>query len=205
MNTLKPNKLKLLTILTLSTLMVLPATGAYASDRLQEKANEILQSEPGATQVTVKEEVAPIPTDKDVVNFMDFDLNRDGTLSRDEVGEKLYKIFDRDGNEVIDNIEMKRRSIMVFTPMSKKTIEIIDYQSAAKPEKRIVTEEEFLEASQLIKFDKDKDGLSPLDFLGMPFNQVDVHTDKVIDLYEWKRAYAKSVKPLHEEQFYYNG
>lgn len=205
MNTLKPNKLKLLTILTLSTLMVLPATGAQASDRLQEKANKILQSEPGATQVTVKEEVAPIPTDKDVVNFMDFDLNRDGTLSRDEVGEKLYKIFDRDGNEVIDNIEMKRRSIMVFTPMSKKTIEIIDYQSTAKPEKRIVTEEEFLEASQLIKFDKDKDGLSPLDFLGMPFNHVDVHTDKVIDLYEWKRAYAKSVKPLHEEQFYYNG
>ncbi len=201
------NTLKLfLPLITLSTLTLLPLSNAHAdSDRLQEKANKILQSEPGATQVIVKEEVAPATTDKDVVNFMDFDLNKDGVLSRDEVGEKLYKIFDRDGNEVIDNIEMKKRSVMVFTPMTKKTIEIIDYEYSPQPEKRTVTEEEFLEASQLIKFDKDKDGLSPLDFLGMSFNRVDVHTDKVIDLYEWKRAYAASVKPLHEEQFSYNG
>lgn len=138
------------------------------------------------------------------VSFMDFDLNGDGTLSRDEVGEKLFELFDRDGNEVIDNIEMKIVGVMSFIPMEKETIEIIDYHTPGMEDKIKVTQQEFLETSSLTKFDKEEDGLTPLDFLGKRFIQVDVTDDKVIDLKEWKRAYADLVKPLHEEQFYYN-
>lgn len=188
-------------------LLGVAAPNAYAqpNDDLQQKAEQILESEPGAEKVIVREEVAPrdLPN-SEAIDFMSFDLNGDGILSKDEVGEKLFKIFDRDGNEVIDNIEMKQPSLLTFTPMTKKTIEIIDYGDSAALQKRVVSEEEFLERTQLGKFDKDADGLSPLDFLGQRFNRVNVKRDSVIDLYEFKRAYAESVKPLHEEQFRYN-
>ena len=178
---------------------------AQAQDALQKKAEDVLRSEPLAKQVTVREEVSPQNTEgKDIVDFMSFDLDGDGVLSQDEVGEKLFTIFDRDGNHVIDNIEMRRPSLVAFTPMRKKTIEIIDYGSDTGPQKRVVSEEDFLEKTQLGKFDPDGDGLSPLDFLGVPFNQINVRRDAVIDLYEFKRAYAAVVKPKHEEDFNYN-
>jgi Ca2+-binding EF-hand superfamily protein len=191
----------LVLVLLCITITALPV---HADDELQQKAEQILRSEPGARQVTVKEEVTP----KDVikgrsVDFMSFDIDGDGTLSRDEVGEKLFQFFDRDGNQVIDNIEMEKPSIFVFTPMTKKTIEIVDYATGQEA-KTSMTEEEFLQKSQLAKFDQDEDGLSPLDFLGVPFNKVNVKKDGVIDLYEFKRAYAASVRPRHEESFNYN-
>lgn len=179
--------------------------GKIDGDKLQEEAEDILESEPGAKKVTVRVEVEPkIPPNKNTINFDGFDLNGDGVLARDEVGEKLFQVFDRDSNRVIDNIEMKTPSLIVFTHMEKKKIEVIDYHAETKPTKRNVTRQEFLKASKLSRFDKNEDGLSPLDFLEIPFNQVDVKDDAVIDLYEWKRAYAKSVKPLHMENFHYN-
>src|SRR5690606_17573665 len=139
------------------------------------------------------------------VNFMDFDLNGDGVLARDEVGEKLFRSFDLDGNQVIDNIEMETVNVMTFIPMEKETIEVVEYYDGEQPEQVSISREEFLETSQLIAFDEDKDGLSPLDFIGKPFNQIDVKNDKVIDLEEWKRAYEELTKKPHEENFRYNG
>lgn len=197
------------------TLTLLSPQAAYAADRnhsevidgdaLQEKAEQILKSAPDAKQVTVRVEVeAKAPPKEHTVNFDGFDLNSDGILSRDEVGEKLFKIFDRDGNEVIDNIEMKQPNLIVFTQMESKMIEIIDYKTTSTPTKRNVTRAQFLRESKLSRFDKNADGLSPLDFLEKPFNQVNVKDDAVIDLYEWKRAYAQTVKPAHMEDYNYN-
>jgi hypothetical protein len=207
----KKMKQRYLTILTL-ILFSLPLaayadhhTKAIDGDKLQEEAEKILKSEPDAKKVTVKVEVAPKnPPNENSINFDGFDLNGDGVLARDEVGEKLFQVFDRDRNHVIDNIEMKKPSLIVFTHMEKTKIEIIDYQAETKPTKQNVSHQEFLQASKLSRFDKNEDGLSPLDFLEMPFNQVNVKDDAVIDMYEWKRAYAQSVKPLHMENFHYN-
>lgn len=174
-------------------------------DQLQKKAEEILESEPGAKEVTVRVEVeAASPPSGDVIEFEHLDANHDGVFSRDEVGEALFKFFDGDGNQVIDNIEIKKPRLVVFRQMEKREIEIVDYYDAGKPTKRKVTQEEFMEASKLGRFDKDQDGLSPLDFLEMAFNQVNVKDDGVIDLYEWKRAYAASVRPAHMEDYNYN-
>lgn len=172
-------------------------------DKLQKKAERILEANPDAKQATVRVEVEPVKQpDTRTITVNELDLNQDGVLSRDEVGEKLFKVFDRDGNEVIDNIEMKTPSLLVFSHMEKKVIEIVDYRDQS--EEKSVTVEEFLEESKLSRFDKDKDGLSPLDFLRTPFNQVNVKRDGVIDLYEWKRAYAAIVRPKHMEDFNYN-
>jgi len=182
------------------------AQNAVTDAQVQQKAEQILEEE-NAKKVFVEVEVTPKLETNENVNFIDFtqfDINQDGVLSRDEVGETLFYVFDKDKNSLIDNIEMKKVGIIALTPMTKTTLEIIDYGSARKPQKTVVSEEDFLEQSQLAKFDKDNDGLSPLDFLGMSFNAVNVHDDGVIDLYEFQRAYAKSVRPLHEESFMYN-
>lgn len=138
------------------------------------------------------------------VNFMDFDLNQDGVLSQSEVGEKLYRLFDLDGNQVIDNKEMETISVLTIIPMEKETIEVENYPLTGE-EKVSISTEEFMKTSKLIAYDKQKDGLTPLDFLGKKFNQVDVKNDKVIDLEEWKRAYEELTKKPHEESFRYNG
>lgn len=194
--------------ITAASVALLMVSAPYASaqdDKLQARADEIIRLEPDAKRVQVREEVEPVKKKgRKSINLTEFDLNKDGVLSKDEVGERLFKLFDRDRNHLIDNREMKKVGLITLSPMKRKHIEIVDYHSADKPSKTTVTEEEFLQRSRLIEFDKDEDGLSPLDFLGMHFNQVDVRRDGVIDLYEWKRAYAASVKPKHAEQFNYN-
>lgn len=201
---MKHNYLTVLTIALLSSSSMAYA-GNIDGDALQKEAEEILKTEPGAKEVTIKVDVVPKEVAGDIViDFQSFDLNGDGVIARDEVGEKLFEIFDRDGNHVIDNVEMKKPSLIVFTPMEKTTVEVINYHQEDKPIKTTVTHEEFLHASRLSHFDKNADGLSPLDFLGIPFNQLNVKDDAVIDLYEWKRAYAQSVTPLHMEDFNYN-
>lgn len=174
-------------------------------DELQYKADSILKTEPHAKKVKVRVEVEPkrIPNTTEV-DFMDFDYNHDGILEQAEVGEKLFWLFDRDGNEVIDNHEMEMQSVLTIIPMERKTIEVVDYDGVVPGEKTKITTEEFLEQSNLMRFDKHKDGLTPLDFLDMSFYEVDVKDDAVIDMEEWQRAYAESVRPAHMEDYNYN-
>lgn len=173
---------------------------------LQQELDSIMQTEQDVKKASVRIEIAPKDiSDLKGIDFSEFDINKDGVFERDEVGEKLFTVFDRDKNGVIDNLEMKKVSLKIKTPMEKKTIAVIDYRIPGKEQATRVSQEEFLQESKLAKFDKEGDGLSPLDFLEMPFNQVNVNDhDSVIDLYEWKRAYAATVKPLHMESFNYN-
>ena len=58
------------------------------------------------------------------IKFSVFDVNGDGLYSREEVGEKLFYVFDKDGNEVIDNIEWDQESMYTIIPMEKETYHI---------------------------------------------------------------------------------
>jgi hypothetical protein len=186
------------------------ASAAHHEDRidgeaLQQKAEEILKSEPAAQEVTVSVEIeAKKQEGKQSIELDDLDLNKDGILAHNEVGERLFQIFDRDNNQLIDNIEMYRPSLIVFTHMEQKNIETISYHENNKAQKKTVTYQEFLKESKLSRFDKNKDGLSPLDFLEMTFNEVNIIDDAVINFYEWERAYAESVRPVHMENYNYN-
>jgi hypothetical protein len=135
-----------------------------------------------------------------VVNFMDFDLNKDGILSINEVGKMLFKLYDTDGNDVIDNNEYERRAVVTVMPMEKNTVISYDFDGDGIADKTQYTQETFMQDTLLTKFDKNKDGLSPHEFMGMDFLAADVNRDKVIDLKEWQGSYIPGVDKLNKEK-----
>lgn len=138
------------------------------------------------------------------VNLLDFDLNKDGSLTREEVGEKLFYMFDRDGNMIIDNLEQNRVGLITLIPMQKTTIKMVDVGANGKVEERTLNTEEFMAESRLIAYDQNRDGLTPLEFIGVSFNRLDANNDKAVDVEEWKDAYASYVQPKFMRQNHYN-
>ncbi len=157
------------------------------------------------TVITTKTTVSPQEMENaNMIDFGAFDRNNDGVLSMAEVGEKLFYVFDRDGNEIIDNIEFEQNSMMTITPMEKETITMVDHYGDGDYEKVTYTYETFLRESQLIRFADDHNGLSPEEFIGSSFLIMDDNDDKAIDLEEWKEGYIEMVKPKSAEQERYN-
>jgi hypothetical protein len=137
-------------------------------------------------------------------NFKAFDLDNNGILSMNEVGEKLFYIFDTDGNEVIDNIEFNNEQVMTIIPMEKDTYTYVDWDDDNQPEQVTYTYETFIEESPLMRFDEDMDGLSPADFIESSFLRLDDDDSKAIELDEWKEAYIETVIPENAKQERYN-
>jgi hypothetical protein len=140
----------------------------------------------------------------DRVNFASFDLNGDGILSMSEVGERLFYAFDMDGNEVIDNIEMNKKSVMTIIPMEKQTFKFVDDNNDGKTDEGAYTYETFIEKSKLMRFDKDMDGLSPSEFIGETLLKLDDNDSGMIELDEWKEAYTAMLHKPNAEQERYN-
>lgn len=169
------------------------------------------------TETTKVKEVSPanivktetLVTQKDIpntnrVNLLDFDLDGDGVLTRKEVGEKLFYMFDTDGNMILDNIELNRVGLITLIPMEKTTIKMVDIGANGRVEEKIVNTDEFLSESRLIAYDQNRDGLTPREFIGVSFNRLDKNNDKAVDIEEWKEAYADFVKPSFQRQSHYN-
>jgi len=88
--------------------------------------------------------------------------------------------------------------------MEKETYTIIDEDSDGVAEEVTYTYSEFLETSGLIKFDKNYDGLSAEEFIGVGFESLDGDENKMIDLREWKDAYTESLEAPNADQEHYN-
>ncbi len=146
------------------------------------------------TQTTWKsEERSTAATGARVVNFMDFDLNRDKILSINEIGKMLFQLYDTDGNEVIDNVEYDRRAVVTVMPMEKNTVVSYDFDGDGIADKTRYTYETFTRDTLLTKFDRNKDGLSPHEFMDMPFLTADANHDKGIVLTEWQGSYIPNL------------
>ena len=140
-----------------------------------------------------------------VVNFGAFDTNKDGILSRDEVGERLFISFDNDGNGVIDNVEFDQRNVLTYIPMERGTILYFDYNDdGIIDDMEKLSQQSFIEKSMLDRFAKDSRGLSPRDFIEMGFWQLDTDRSRVIELSEWKRGYEVALRPEVAESYLYN-
>lgn len=169
----------------------------------------LLMGVSAATAETVKTEtvvrtqhVAGVGT----VDFTVFDLNKDGIYSMNEVGEHLFRIFDTDGNELIDNIEWDKKIILTVMPMEKQTFKSVDYDNDGIADKTEYTRETFFDATGLNRFDAHNDGLSAKEFIGESFYKLDEDNNLMVDIHEWKRGYLKSLPevPQHNKRINYN-
>lgn len=129
------------------------------------------------------------------INFMGFDINKDGILSMREVGDRLFQYFDRDGNDVIDNIEFGLKTVLTITPVEKETLRLVDIDGDGATDVSTYTYETFHEASGLNRFDKNSDGLSPSEFIQTGFQELDISDNNMIELEEWRKAYIASRAP----------
>jgi hypothetical protein len=139
-----------------------------------------------------------------VINFIDFDMNRDGILSINEIGEMLFKLYDTDGNMVVDNIEFERRSVVTVLPMEKNTVIEYDFDGDGLADKTKYTYETFMKDTLLTRFDSNMNGLSPHEFTDLPFLKADVNNDKVVDFKEWQGSYIPSIKKANEAKALFN-
>jgi len=160
-----------------------------------------------ATSVVTETRVEHRPySDADVVDFTVFDINNDHTLTMQEIGEKLFYTFDKDGNQLIDNIEFDKPMVMTFAPMERQTFQFIDYNNDGVTDVTQATSERFLQQTGLSRFSGAGDGgLSAADFIDKPMKRVDRDLSGQIDIREWKEAYFASLRPLPQnDTFRYN-
>ena len=142
--------------------------------------------------------------DTNEIDFSAFDLNNDGSYSMTEVGEKLFYIFDTDGNEVIDNIEWDNKNFYTITPMEVEKFKFVDVDNDGQTDVASYTYDTFYKASGLIKFDEDQDGLSASEFIGVGFEKLDDSEDKTITLKEWQKAYLDTRPDHYRQETYQN-
>lgn len=146
-----------------------------------------------STTVTTSTYTQNVPMDGvTMINFSAFDLNRDGIYTKDEVGERLFRVFDTDGNHMIDNTEWTNRNVMTIKPMESTTIRTIDYGSDGQIDQATENYTTFVQQSGLARFANSPDGLSAADFTDIPFNVVDTSGNYMVELNEWKTAYNKA-------------
>ena len=145
------------------------------------------------TTKSVTEQITP-PGGK-IINLNNFDLNKDGLLSTYEVGEMLFKLFDTDTSGSISPTEYEAKSVITVAPMEKMTTITYDYNNDGIPDKTQYTFEKFTQDTLLSRFDKNKNGLSPHEFLDKPFAEIDTDHSGGIELMEWRNAYMSGIAP----------
>lgn len=177
-------------ILTLTSVLALTAGSAALAETV--------------VQTTVVDNQPPVSEDTELVDIMAYDINGDGILAMNEIGEKLFYQFDTDGNQEIDNIEFTEPTFMTFAPMEKTTVTSIDYNNDGIVDAESITFETLMQATGLVRFDDNMNGLSPRDFIETGYEELDVNQDKMIGLDEWKDAYTISRAPESANQKRYN-
>ena len=192
-----------------SLFSAIAAIASVASCAAQAHAEEAAPSAEGTVvkqrveTITTTRQILP-PTGTRLVNLMDFDANGDGILSTREVGEMLFKLFDGDGNGLIDNVEYEKRNVMSVVPMEKETVVQYDFDNDGLADKVERAHETFMEKTLLSRFDLVGEGISPHDFMGKGFLLVDINRSRFIELNEWRGAYDEAINQKNQKQVLFN-
>jgi hypothetical protein len=183
--------------LCLSLLLAFPAVAEEAKKAVSETVTTTTTQQRAVKTETVVTPLKPAEGSR-AIHFEDFDLNHDNNLTREEAGEMLFRLYDTDGNAVIDNIEFERKAVLSISPMSKTTKMTYDDNGDGVADKQEQTEEAIMEQTMLSKFDKDADGLSPAEFTEKRFSEVDVNKSHVIEKREWLGVYDPRVNAQNQ-------
>lgn len=181
-------------------LALLPATLALAETTVIRETTVITPPPPLQESVTTTTVTTQTATEARVplgaplvVRIDDFDVNHDNLLAMDEIGYTLFKLYDTDGNQVIDNIEYERPALLTVTPMQTTTKVSYDFDGDGMADKNVYTYDTFMQHSHLTRFDSNGNGLSPREFAGMSFLEADIDNDRAIREKEWQGLYVASI------------
>lgn len=157
-----------------------------------------------ATTITKSKTTTPIPVPNTIaVDFSQFDKNKDGIYSMREVGSHLFYMFDKDGNEVIDNREWGDRTVITVSPVDVSTRYQIDFDDDGIADLSDYDHGRFFKDSGLVRFDKNRNGLSAREFLGHSLKEVDTSRNGYVNLKEFTQSYLKTI-PAHNKPSTYN-
>jgi len=123
----------------------------------------------------------------------EFDANLDRLLTMNEVGAMLFRMYDTDGNMVIDNVEYERPSVLTVVPMGTSTRISYDFNNDGLSDHTVYSYDSFMKYTTLARFDRNSNGLSPHEFAGMSFLEADVDNSKAIEMKEWQGTYVASI------------
>jgi hypothetical protein len=177
---------------------------------VKETVTKVKETDTGATvSTTTTTQTTPVTTRSEVkvnttetalaasgtrlFNTAEFDINNDGVLSTAEVGEKLFAMYDFDGNGMIDNLEYERNAVVTVVPVEKNTTITYDFNGDGIAEQQEKVYENFLRYTQLSRFDGDLDGLSPREFVARGYLEADIDGDKLISKKEWQGSYNAEI------------
>lgn len=169
------------------------------ADTVHETHTTVIETTPiietQRTTVTTQSNTAQLPLaiGSRAIHFEDFDVNRDNMLTADEIGEVLFKLYDTDGNQVIDNVEYERPAVLTISPMETTTKVTYDFDGDGIADKQVYTYDTFMQHSLLSRFDKNSNGLSAHEFTGKSFLEADVDKSKAIESKEWEGTYVASI------------
>lgn len=123
----------------------------------------------------------------------EFDANLDRLLTMNEVGAMLFRMYDTDGNMVIDNVEYERPSVLTVVPMGTTTRISYDFDNDGLSDRTVYSYDSFMKYTTLARFDRNGNGLSPHEFAGMSFLEADVDNSRAIEMKEWQGTYIASI------------
>lgn len=120
-----------------------------------------------------------------------FDGNNDGVYSTLDAADQLFRIYDRDKNQLIDNVEYVTAAPIVlekqmFVPV-KNTYQFMD---AAGNVHTSTSYDSFLVETGLSQYVNA--GASPKEIFGKTINLLDKNKDGMIGVVEWRKAYLSS-------------
>jgi hypothetical protein len=137
-------------------------------------------------------------------NVESYDMNNDGQVDMVEVSNRLFYQLDRDGNEVLDNVEWDQPHQIPAVPFETITITEVDLDGDGQKDTQSVDVDVFMKETGLNRFDNDGDGLSAREFTGKSVLEMDVDNSGVIELDEWQTAYLEMQTSLNANNEIYN-
>lgn len=140
---------------------------------------------------TLEQPVVP----QGVISFdaEEFNASGDGALVKQSVGDQLFKMYDADGNGVVDNIEYERRALATIVPVERTTTISYDVTGDGQADQQETTRERLLRETLLSRFDERKLGLSANELLDRSFYASDIDGNKFISKKEWQGAYNAAI------------
>jgi len=182
-------------ILATALALVLASTSAFATS--EKASEEKITTTTTVTKSSSSNESESVPGKLEpntrAIHFEDYDLDRDGNLTQNEAGEMLFRLYDTDGNQIIDDNEYLRKAVLSKSPVLKKSRSVVDENADGTPEKDDASEETTFVDTMLSQYDKDGDGLSPQEFTGKAFNKIDVNKSQAIEKREWQGVYDEKI------------